>query len=123
MDADAGGFIFKYDNDNIDQGDEVFQSSASGLKFIMREPKNSRDSGALQWIRRWISVLEQQLQSLRASSGSSISAFPQSHCLDMGAFVDYFLLTELTKNPDGAVPIISPALFLHREPSQALLCA
>ena len=100
-DASSGGFIFKYDNDNIDEGDEVFRSSASGLQFIMREPKGSRDNGALQWIRRWMSVLEGHLQGIRNNSSDSIGDFPLSHCMDMGALVDYFLLTELTKNPDG----------------------
>lgn len=81
----------------------MFKSSASGLSFVMVEPKADKpgSSGALPWIKGWISGMERDLKALKGPSDSLQSALKE-HCLALDAFVDYFLLVELTKNPDGA---------------------
>eukprot|EP00192_Tetraselmis_astigmatica_P002600 CAMPEP_0117672430 /NCGR_PEP_ID=MMETSP0804-20121206/13901_1 /TAXON_ID=1074897 /ORGANISM="Tetraselmis astigmatica, Strain CCMP880" /LENGTH=581 /DNA_ID=CAMNT_0005481033 /DNA_START=737 /DNA_END=2480 /DNA_ORIENTATION=+ len=104
----SGGYILKYDNDNIDEGDHVLKSSATGLQFIMYEPKKGDGLEAAQaWITDWLSGLEGELQSLRPSD--SLSSL--SHCIDLPAFVDYFLITELSKNPDG----YRGSVYMHKD--------
>ena len=35
----AGGYIFKYDNDNHDEGDKIITSGYTELEFVMVYPK------------------------------------------------------------------------------------
>jgi hypothetical protein len=70
----------------------------------MVEPKMKDDGGdlALYWISYWINGLEQNLESLYRE-GDETDTIPQlDKCLDWDSFIDYMLLTEITKNPDGA---------------------
>ncbi|GMH44086.1 hypothetical protein BSKO_12020 [Bryopsis sp. KO-2023] len=88
----SGGFIFKHDNNNIDEGDRTFRLSRSQLDMITKYPKSDQ-------------ISDQQIGSLKSFlDGFEYDLFETGNYfdkIDMGSFVDYFILTELTKNPDG----------------------
>ncbi|GMH37756.1 hypothetical protein BSKO_05629 [Bryopsis sp. KO-2023] len=89
----SGGYIFKYDNDNFDDGDVILTSEASGLKFVMTYPKKEADDSHKGWLSEYISNFE-----LALATGLRENWAP---FIDEASFIDIFLITELTKNPDG----------------------
>lgn len=101
----SGGYIIKFDNDNIDEGDAVFPSSYEPKSsFVMVYPKLKDDGAevALNWIRHWVAGLEYDLASLHRGGDTNDTSLPQlNHCIDWSSFIDYMLFTELTRNPDG----------------------
>lgn len=94
----SGGYIFVYDNDNI-EGNDVSFGPAAGWDnpFVLKYPKTVPDGGA--WLLNYMNDFQSALNAsdwLQRSGNDSYTSF-----IDGPAFVDYFLLTELTKNPDG----------------------
>ena len=97
----AGGTIFVYDNDNLDVGDYTFGPLPKGWEhpFILKHPDAADlpDGGAAL-----LAALAAGQEALEADdwldrpADASYRAF-----FDVDAAVDYLLLTELTKNPDG----------------------
>eukprot|EP00879_Flechtneria_rotunda_P006440 GHRR01006769.1.p1 GENE.GHRR01006769.1~~GHRR01006769.1.p1 ORF type:complete len:491 (+),score=142.61 GHRR01006769.1:191-1663(+) len=89
----SGGYILEYENDNIDGAKDVaFATKLTRLMFIIAYPKEA-NSAAVMWIQKWMNDFESQLLAKPTSELSSI--------LDIPAAIDYFLGTEVTKNPDG----------------------
>lgn len=96
----TGGYIFKYDNSNAKEGDVVF-GPLQGWEnpFHLSYPKEflANDNGdyLLGYIEDFIAALEAP-DWLQRQGNASYASF-----IDFQAAIDYFLLTELTKNPDG----------------------
>ncbi|WIA37032.1 hypothetical protein OEZ86_014016 [Tetradesmus obliquus] len=89
----AGGFMFSYENDNIDIGsDPVLLLRLSQLAMVVDYPNNA-DQQTLAWLSRWMNDFEATLLQRGTTNMSNL--------LDVPAAVDYFLATEVTKNPDG----------------------
>ncbi|CAD7699441.1 unnamed protein product [Ostreobium quekettii] len=90
----SGGYIFKYDNDNFDEGDKKIVSTYTKLEFVCVYPKKTKVSQEqLDWMGSYMGEMEQALQSQDRNQWTRY--------IDEGTFVDYFLITEMTKNPDG----------------------
>lgn len=94
----SGGYIFLYDNDNINQGDVTF-GPLKGWEhpFILKDPKQFPDNGA--WLLQYLSDFETALFAedwLQRTGNASYRSY-----IDMPAVHDFFLLVELTKSPDG----------------------
>ena len=105
----SGGYIFVYDNDNVEAGD-VTVGPAAGWDhpFVLKYPSElPSDGGAalLDYINRFQAALEAP-DWLQRAGGDAYSAL-----IDGPAAVDYFLLVELTKNPDG----YRGSTYLHKD--------
>jgi hypothetical protein len=96
----AGGTIFVYDNDNLDVGDFTFGPLPGWQHpFILKHPDAADvpDGGAA--LLAALAAGQEALEAddwLARPADKAYSAF-----FDVGAAIDYLLLTELTKNPDG----------------------
>eukprot|EP00210_Caulerpa_lentillifera_P005000 g4774.t1 len=92
----TGGYIFKHDNNNIDEGDKYFRLSRSRLDMIMVYPKkNVVTDREMLYLKNFLDAFETSLSALDQGDRS------YTQYIDLDSFVDYFLITELTKNPDG----------------------
>jgi hypothetical protein len=88
----SGGYIFLYDNDNILAEDVTFGPLPGWTNpFVLKDPNEAPDGGA--WLLAYLTRLE---ESLRPGSNVNYTRY-----IDLPAWIDYFLLVELTKNPDG----------------------
>ena len=100
----TGGYIFKHDNDNIDKGDVVFPikkrfNSKDKLPMVMIYPKGEKDD-----LEREVSFLEEYLNGFELALKNKNFADPNqgyAKYIDVDSFIDYFLGTEITKNPDA----------------------
>jgi len=100
----SGGYIFKHDNDNIDQGDIVFPikkrfNSKEKLPMVMLYPKGEKEE-----LGRQLEFLEDYLNGFEMALQKKTFADPAqgyAKYIDVDAFIDYFLGTEITKNPDA----------------------
>lgn len=100
----SGGYIFRYDNNNFDPGDRIFTSNTSGLEFILAYPKrDDAEDHHLGWISSYVAEFEAAL-----ATGLRRNWLP---FIDEGSFIDIFLITELTKNPDG----YRGSFYFHKE--------
>ncbi|GIL78251.1 hypothetical protein Vretifemale_7683, partial [Volvox reticuliferus] len=153
MDPDkdlSGGYIFGFENDNIESDDLSFRPATTLLNFVMHAPTfedqalqggphpTPREQAALKWITAYVSQMEgallanfPQASAIRAKAGLLSSqgltaGFPYGpngpttaapiggpggpppagqggwrEFVEVDSFIDYFLATELYKNPDG----------------------
>mmetsp|Transcript_4385 Transcript_4385/g.11363 ORF Transcript_4385/g.11363 Transcript_4385/m.11363 type:complete len:750 (-) Transcript_4385:97-2346(-) len=100
----TGGYVFKHDNDNIDNGDVVFPikkgfDSKRKLPMVLIYPKGEKSE-----LDRELTYLEDTLNGFEAAlKGNSFTDPDQGYqkFIDVDGFVDYFLGTEITKNPDA----------------------
>lgn len=100
----TGGYIFKHDNDNIDKGDVVFPikkrfNSKEKLPMVMIYPKGDKDE-----LERQTEFLEEYLNGFELALKGDNFANPNmgyAKYIDVDSFIDYFLGTEITKNPDA----------------------
>ena len=100
----TGGYIFKHDNDNIDKGDVVFPikknfNSREKLPMVMIYPKGVKED-----LEREVTFLEEYLNGFEMVLKSDRFADPSTgyaKYIDVDSFIDYFLGTEITKNPDA----------------------
>mmetsp|Transcript_11705 Transcript_11705/g.21946 ORF Transcript_11705/g.21946 Transcript_11705/m.21946 type:complete len:720 (+) Transcript_11705:205-2364(+) len=100
----TGGYIFKHDNDNIDKGDIVFPikkrfNSKDKLPMVMIYPKGEKEE-----LEREVEFLEEYLNGFEMSLQKRDFADPNqgyAKYIDVDSFIDYFLGTEITKNPDA----------------------
>jgi len=100
----TGGYIFKHDNDNIDKGDVVFPikkrfNSKEPMPMVMIYPKGEKKD-----LQREVDFLEEYLNGFERVLKSKEFADPNlgyAKFIDVDSFVDYFLGTEITKNPDA----------------------
>jgi len=107
----SGGYLFVYDNDNIESSDvpksfgpiEGFPNP-----FVLKEPDEfpPEDPGG-SWL---VNYLEEFQTALNNGDLNYISY------IDGPSFTDYFLLTELTKNPDG----YRGSTYLHKDRDKPL---
>jgi len=93
----SGGYLFVYDNDNIESGDvpKAF-GPLEGFSdpFVLKEPKEfpPEDNPGGSWLVKYLTEFQKALNTGDLNYTSYI---------DGPSFTDYFLITELTKNPDG----------------------
>jgi len=98
----SGGYILKVDW--IDPGDYVFTTD-SGTQYILDYPK-AEDATDPQ--KAWI---EDYVNAFEASLLEDEPEVPYESLIDVGSFVDYFLLNELFKNVDG----FRASMFMHKK--------
>jgi hypothetical protein len=104
----SGGYIWLYDNDNIESSDTTF-GPAPGWDhpFLLKEPKAAPDGGAA--LLRYIDDFQAALEApdwLARGPNASYTAF-----IDGPSFADFFLLVELSKSPDG----YRGSTFMHKD--------
>lgn len=100
-----GGMLFAYENDNHGSGD-IIAGPANGIDepFVIEEP-GSKDytPAAGQALIDYVNAFQNALFS--ANFNSSLSNSTQlaeyNQYIDQQGMVDYFLMVEVTKNPDG----------------------
>lgn len=103
----SGGYIFLYDNDNIEQGDVTFGPLPGwDHPFLIKYPSVSVNSSsdkaqnqqAPSWLLSYLNDFQTTLYSFSSpqSTSSSYKSF-----IDFDEWVYFFLLVELTKSPDG----------------------
>ncbi|KAI8464000.1 MAG: coth protein-domain-containing protein [Monoraphidium minutum] len=88
----SGGWLLKYENDNSKADDPFFELRASRLTILVDYPGSATQED-LVYIKGFMDEFEAVLLGGNATT--------LSQYLDLGAAVDYFLGTELIKNPDG----------------------
>ena len=89
----TGGYILVYDNDNIDGSDVTIGPLPNwNHPFVMKDPDTAPDD--FKYITGYLKDFDVAL-----FSDNWLEAYHQF--IDRGAFIDYMLLVELTKNPDG----------------------
>lgn len=104
----SGGYIFKYDNDNDDPGDKLFSTSISTLQMIMVYPRaNDVNKKEIEWVKGYVDDFEAAL----ASEDFKHPKKGYQPFIDIGSFVDYFLVSEITKNPDS----YRGSTFVHKD--------
>ncbi|CAD7695843.1 unnamed protein product [Ostreobium quekettii] len=90
----SGGYIFKYDNDNFDEGDKIIKTTFTELEFVCVYPKKDKvTQDQLNWIGSYLGDWEKAMGTRDRNQWTPY--------IDEGSFVDYFLITEMSKNPDG----------------------
>ncbi|KAH7616560.1 hypothetical protein Ndes2526B_g08649 [Nannochloris sp. 'desiccata'] len=91
----SGGYLFVYDNDNIESGDVTF-GPLEGFSdpFVLQEPNEFplEEDPTGTWLFNYLTEFQTALNNGDLNYTSYI---------DGPSFTDYFLLTELSKNPDG----------------------
>eukprot|EP01025_Chloroclados_australasicus_P017668 TRINITY_DN19015_c0_g1_i1.p1 TRINITY_DN19015_c0_g1~~TRINITY_DN19015_c0_g1_i1.p1 ORF type:complete len:853 (-),score=100.36 TRINITY_DN19015_c0_g1_i1:526-2883(-) len=92
----TGGYIFKHDNNNIDPYDKWFQTSISQLPIIFAYPDVPTPE-EMDYAFTFFNQFESSL--LAANWLDPVEGYRQY--IDYGAFIDYLLAVEITKNPDG----------------------
>ena len=100
----TGGYIFKHDNDNIDNGDVVFPikkrfDSKDPLPMVMIYPKGTKEE-----LKAETNFLEEYLNGFERALKSKDFADPErgyEKFIEVDTFIDNFLAVEITKNPDS----------------------
>ena len=96
----SGGYIFLFDNDNIEAGDLTFGPLPGWQHpFMLKEPSTFPDGDNGTWLLNYLNDFETALNApdwLQRQGNASYTAF-----IDAPEFTDFFLLVELTKSPDG----------------------
>lgn len=96
----SGGYIFAYDNDNFDW-DELTVGPLNGFvnPFVVKEPDAFIDDG--QFLIRYLEDFQASLK--RIGDGGEAVSVDRSYTdyIDLDSAIDYFLLVEMTKNPDA----------------------
>lgn len=90
----SGGYIIKYENNNIDPDEITFPTAITRLNMVFHYPDANwltMDSPATLWAQKYFNQFEAELRSL-----GNWRQF-----IDEMSFIDYFLMVEITKNPDG----------------------
>eukprot|EP00210_Caulerpa_lentillifera_P005132 g4904.t1 len=111
-DSVDGGYIFKHDNDNNDPGDDVFSARLSSLLMILVYPKDPTPK-QISFIKETVDNFEKDL------SGDAFKHPNKGYRkhIDVDSFVDYFLLSEITKNPDS----YRGSSFVHKDANGPLV--
>ncbi|KAL4447270.1 hypothetical protein ABPG77_007303 [Micractinium sp. CCAP 211/92] len=94
----SGGYLFSYENDNLEAGD-VRVGPLTGWQdpFLLLDPKPKAVPQAVGWLNAYLQAFQDALEA-----PDWLSRTPgYTSYIDGPAWVDYFLITELTKNPDG----------------------
>ncbi len=89
------GYILEIDvRAKESNGDIFFKSERSQLNFVIKDPDVIKGDDGYRYVESFINQCEEDLQ------GSNVEAYSQY--LDMESMVDWYLNSELTKNPDAA---------------------
>lgn len=75
-------------------GDIFFTAKNSGLKYVIKDPDVIKGSTEFKYVEDYINKLESDLKNFDVES--------YSQYIDMESMVDWYLNSELTKNPDAA---------------------
>ena len=75
-------------------GDIFFKSALSKLNFVLKDPDVEKGSAEFKYVESYINNCEQDLKDLNADKYMDY--------LDIESMVDWYLNSELTKNPDAA---------------------
>lgn len=122
----SGGYIWKYDNNNISPRDKSFMLDASMVELVMVEPRGWETIPAeIVWLKKCVLCLRNlsprtpprvnqttctatsmcsYLDDVEEALLSDEFADPftgYASVIDVPSFIDYLLIVELTKNPDG----------------------
>eukprot|EP01024_Parvocaulis_polyphysoides_P010918 TRINITY_DN13848_c0_g3_i2.p1 TRINITY_DN13848_c0_g3~~TRINITY_DN13848_c0_g3_i2.p1 ORF type:complete len:408 (-),score=67.69 TRINITY_DN13848_c0_g3_i2:268-1491(-) len=93
----TGGYIMKHDNNNYDEGDYWFNSTLLiEIIIVYPKPEFLMDQEA-QYIMDYIAEFETVLFGRQYRNKKA--GYPAY--IDIDSFVDYMLVVEATKNPDG----------------------
>jgi len=104
----SGGYIFKYDNDNIDADDIVFRTKATDLEMVLVYPKG--DGVWVEDLQPLISYVDDFEAALFADNFQDpVNGYVQY--MDKAAFINYLLVVEISKNPDG----YRGSTFIHKD--------
>ena len=89
----TGGYLFAMDNDNYDDT-ETLVGPIPGMEFpfVLKYPKNEPE--AVTWLDNYLTEFHDAL-----FSADWLRAYPPF--VNQSTWVDYFLVVELSKNPDG----------------------
>lgn len=104
----SGGYIFKYDNDNIDDDDIVFRTKATDLEMVLVYPKG--DGVWLEDLQPLINYVDGFEAALFADNFQD-PASGYAQYINIAAFINYLLVVEITKNPDG----YRGSTFMHKD--------
>eukprot|EP00210_Caulerpa_lentillifera_P006036 g5768.t1 len=100
--------IKRLKDDDI-SGDQIFNSSESGLAFIVTYPaKANVVKRSLDYLSAYVGEVELALRSRNRSIWRNY--------INEDSFIDIFLITELTKNPDG----YRGSFYFHKDPGGIL---
>lgn len=97
---EKGGWLFAYDNDNIDP-DDLTAGPAEGIDypFVIKEPSDKDVTPeALAFLIDYVNEFQDAL-----NSSDWLAENPPAYLtyINQTSWIDYFLLVELTKNPDA----------------------
>jgi hypothetical protein len=98
----TGGYVFKVDyfdeHNSWESRHRPFEGSTERVNFVYYYPKPDEITHQqMQYIQQFVDNLESALYR----SGSQGLADIMSDYMDLGSFIDYFLLNELARNVDG----------------------
>lgn len=90
----TGGYLMVYDNDNYDSDDVLVGPISPDWDnpFVVKDPDEAPDN--FEYITKY-------LQDFDAALKAEDWKEKYLEYIDLNAFIDYFLLVELTKNPDA----------------------
>eukprot|EP01025_Chloroclados_australasicus_P006745 TRINITY_DN12159_c0_g1_i1.p1 TRINITY_DN12159_c0_g1~~TRINITY_DN12159_c0_g1_i1.p1 ORF type:complete len:888 (+),score=77.43 TRINITY_DN12159_c0_g1_i1:170-2665(+) len=94
----TGGYIMKHDNNNVDEGEYWFNTTINNMPIIIVYPR-PRDltEAEASYIMGYLDEFEAALASKQFRN----AAVGYRAYIDIDTFVDYMLVVEATKNPDG----------------------
>ncbi|KAK9828932.1 hypothetical protein WJX72_002885 [[Myrmecia] bisecta] len=93
----TGGYIWSYENNNIDAGDITFvDQGRTGLEMVMVSP-SAATPAQLDYLGKYLGDFEAALSG--AAFANPVIGYAKY--FNTTAAIDYFLTTELSKNPDG----------------------
>eukprot|EP01023_Acetabularia_acetabulum_P024680 TRINITY_DN23768_c0_g1_i1.p1 TRINITY_DN23768_c0_g1~~TRINITY_DN23768_c0_g1_i1.p1 ORF type:complete len:372 (+),score=76.67 TRINITY_DN23768_c0_g1_i1:126-1241(+) len=94
----TGGYIMKHDNNNYDEGDYWFNTTLKQIEIIIVYPKPEfLMEQEARYIMDYVDKVESALEG--KSFKNLQSGYPAF--INVDSFVDYMLVVEATKNPDG----------------------
>lgn len=91
------GYLMEVDQlDRLDPGDVYFQTPR--LLFNIKDPDVDQDSDSYNWIKDYVTNVENLLYSENFDPIAGYSQF-----IDVPSFVDWYLINEITKNNDATM--------------------
>lgn len=104
----SGGYIFKYDNNNIGSHNIVFKTLYSELDMVMAYPKRR-----VQWADDLNPIVMYVDEFERALWGDNFADPEEGYqkYIDQDAFINYMLIAEVGKNPDS----YRGSTFMHKD--------
>ncbi|KAL6771033.1 hypothetical protein ACKKBF_B33660 [Auxenochlorella protothecoides x Auxenochlorella symbiontica] len=112
----SGGYIFAFDNNNYGPTDLLTETLPGyDFPFVIKYPKSkvpSENKLASSWLSTYLLDFNTAILAddyLTASPG-------YTQYIEAPSFIDYFLLTEVTKNPDG----YRDSIYMHKDAGKGI---